>query len=32
MNKPQPELTQSVATLSDKVAAHLKAMGLEWAQ
>ena len=28
--EPLPELTQSVAELSDKVAAHLKAMGLEW--
>lgn len=27
---PLPTLTQSVAKLSDKVADHLKAMGLEW--
>lgn len=27
---PLPKLTQSVDTLSDKVATHLKAMGLEW--
>ncbi|BFL83960.1 hypothetical protein LFREDSHE_25230 [Shewanella baltica] len=27
---PLPTLTKSVETLSDKVAGHLKAMGLEW--
>jgi type I restriction enzyme M protein len=30
-SEPLPALTQSVAYLSDKVAGHLKAMGLEWA-
>jgi type I restriction enzyme M protein len=29
-SKPLPTLTQSVDELSDKVAGHLKAMGLEW--
>lgn len=29
-SEPLPALTQSVAYLSDKVAGHLKAMGLEW--
>ena len=29
-NTPLPTLTKSVETLSDKVANHLKAMGLEW--
>ncbi|MDF2155010.1 type I restriction-modification system subunit M [Vibrio sp. CAU 1672] len=29
--EPLPKLAQSVEDLSDKVAAHLKAMGLEWA-
>lgn len=29
-NTPLPDLTQSVESLSDKVANHLKAMGLEW--
>ena len=29
--KPLPMLSQSVEDLSDKVAGHLKAMGLEWA-
>ncbi|NVP02234.1 type I restriction-modification system subunit M [Photobacterium damselae subsp. damselae] len=29
--EPLPTLTQTVAGLSDKVAGHLKAMGLEWA-
>ncbi|MCG9737684.1 type I restriction-modification system subunit M [Shewanella insulae] len=29
--EPLPTLTQSVEELSDKVAGHLKAMGLEWA-
>jgi type I restriction enzyme M protein len=28
--EPLPAITQSVDALSDKVAAHLKAMGLEW--
>lgn len=30
-SEPLPALTQSVENLSDKVAGHLKAMGLEWA-
>lgn len=30
-SEPLPALTQSVEHLSDKVASHLKAMGLEWA-
>lgn len=30
-SEPLPALTQSVENLSDKVADHLKAMGLEWA-
>jgi type I restriction enzyme M protein len=30
-SEPLPALTQSVESLSDKVAGHLKAMGLEWA-
>ncbi|WP_267784201.1 type I restriction-modification system subunit M [Vibrio cholerae] len=30
-SEPLPALTQSVESLSDKVADHLKAMGLEWA-
>jgi len=30
-SEPLPALTQSVDNLSDKVAGHLKAMGLEWA-
>ncbi|EJG0996697.1 type I restriction-modification system subunit M [Vibrio parahaemolyticus] len=30
-SEPLPAVTQSVAYLSDKVAGHLKAMGLEWA-
>lgn len=30
--EPLPAITQSVDVLSDKVAGHLKAMGLEWAQ
>ena len=29
-SEPLPALTQSVENLSDKVAGHLKAMGLEW--
>ena len=29
-SEPLPALTQSVESLSDKVAGHLKAMGLEW--
>ncbi|MCG6200034.1 type I restriction-modification system subunit M [Psychromonas antarctica] len=29
-NTPLPNLTQSVDSLSDKVASHLKTMGLEW--
>ncbi|MEJ6076941.1 type I restriction-modification system subunit M [Vibrio sp. 1-Bac 57] len=29
-DSPLPDLTQSVDSLSDKVANHLKAMGLEW--
>ncbi|MCB0257841.1 MAG: type I restriction endonuclease subunit M, partial [Anaerolineae bacterium] len=29
--EPLPAITQSVEQLSDKVAGHLKAMGLEWA-
>lgn len=29
-NTPLPTLTKSVETLSDRVAGHLKAMGLEW--
>lgn len=29
-SEPLPEMTQSVEKLSDKVAGHLKAMGLEW--
>ncbi len=28
--EPLPSITQSADVLSDKVAAHLKAMGLEW--
>lgn len=30
-SEPLPTITQSVENLSDKVAGHLKAMGLEWA-
>ncbi|MBW8191191.1 type I restriction-modification system subunit M [Neiella marina] len=30
-SEPLPAITQSVENLSEKVAAHLKAMGLEWA-
>ena len=30
-SEPLPALTQSVESLSEKVAGHLKAMGLEWA-
>ena len=30
-SEPLPAITQSVEKLSDKVAGHLKAMGLEWA-
>lgn len=30
-SEPLPRIMQSVASLSDKVADHLKAMGLEWA-
>ncbi|TPE46969.1 type I restriction-modification system subunit M [Maribrevibacterium harenarium] len=30
-SEPLPAITQSVESLSDKVAGHLKAMGLEWA-
>lgn len=30
--EPLPAIIQSVETLSEKVASHLKAMGLEWAQ
>ncbi|HAS3642011.1 TPA: N-6 DNA methylase, partial [Vibrio cholerae] len=30
-SEPLPAITQSVENLSDKVAGHLKAMGLEWA-
>ncbi|MBZ1443325.1 type I restriction-modification system subunit M [Escherichia coli] len=30
-SEPLPTITQSVDNLSDKVAGHLKAMGLEWA-
>ena len=30
-SEPLPAVTQSVENLSDKVADHLKAMGLEWA-
>ena len=29
--EPLPAITQSVENLSEKVAGHLKAMGLEWA-
>jgi type I restriction enzyme M protein len=29
--EPLPTITQSIDVLSDKVAGHLKAMGLEWA-
>ena len=31
-SQPLPKLTQAVEDLSDKVAGHLKTMGLEWAQ
>ncbi|MFK7160032.1 type I restriction-modification system subunit M [Marinospirillum sp. MEB164] len=31
-SEPLPAITQSVENLSDKVAGHLKAMGLEWAE
>jgi type I restriction enzyme M protein len=30
--EPLPQITQSVEQLSDIVAQHLRAMGLEWAQ